>query len=119
MSARTDKPTRTLPERPFIGSLGDCLAETAFHTPRGYSKITALERDIDGPMRSLHLEAATASMLDAPVTIFIRAGVTPEHAREILKECARNLKGYDTLEPWTPTEFLKSEPFRDNETVPF
>jgi len=38
---------------------------------------------------------------------------------EILKEAARCLKGYDTLEPWTPREFLKSEPFRDDENVPF
>lgn len=111
--------SRQIPERPFIGSLGDCLAETAFYRPLGYSKITALVPEFGGPMLDLHLEAATAAMLDAPVTVFIRSGVSTKQAREILKECARTLKGYDTLEPWTPTEFLKSEPFGHGETVPF
>ena len=106
---------RIEPERPFLDSLGDCLARTASYKPLGFSKITAVERD----ELSLHIEADTACMFGAPVTIFIRAGVTPEHARDILKHAARCLKGYDTLEPWTPEEFLKSEPFGDDDTIPF
>ena len=102
-------------ERPFTGSLGDCLVQTAQHEPLGYAKITAVEHD---ELR-LHLEPETACMFDAPVTVFIRAGVTPEYAREILKEAARCLKGYDTLEPWTPQDFLKSTQFDDGETIPF
>ena len=102
-------------ERPVIGSLGDCLEEAALCKPLGFAKITACEYD---ELR-LHLEPATACMFDASVTIFIRAGVTPEHARAILKEAARCLKGYDTLEPWTPQEPLKSAPFGDDETIPF
>lgn len=104
-------------ERPFIGSLGDCLVQTAHYKPLGYAKITALVRGADGLM--LHLEPDTAAMFDAPVTIFVRAGIASEQAREILKEAARCLKGYDTLEPWTPREFLKSTPFADDESVAF
>lgn len=113
--AKKPKVSRLEPEREMLGSLGDCLVQTASYRPLGYSKITAVEYDA----LRLHLEGATAAMFDAPVTIFIRAGVTPEHAREILKEAARCLKGYDTLEPWTPQEFLKSTPFDDGETIPF
>lgn len=102
-------------ERPSIGSLGDCLEQTARYKPLGFAKITAVEYD---ELR-LHIEPDTACMFDASVTIFIRAGVTPEHARAILKEAARCLKGYDTLEPWTPQEPLKSAPFGDDETIPF
>lgn len=102
-------------ERPVIGSLGDCLEETAHYKPLGFAKITAVEHDELG----LHLEPATACMFDASVTIFIRAGVSPEYARHVLKVAARCLKGYDTLEPWTPQERLKSRPFDDDETIPF
>ncbi len=104
-------------KRPFIGSLGDCLAQTAGYKPLCYAKITAVEHD---DLR-LHLEAATAALFDAPVTVFIRAGVTPEHAREILKEAARCLKGYDTLEPWTPRTNDDSDSMwdDDNESIPF
>lgn len=109
------KKRREPDERPFIGSLGDCLTQTAGYKPLGYAKITAVEYD---ELR-LHLEPATACMFDAPVTIFVRAGLPPEYVRGILKEAARCLKGYDTLEPWTPTEFQKSEPFADDESVPF
>jgi hypothetical protein len=109
------KPLRREPERPFIGSLGDCLAQTANYKPLGFAKITAVERD----ELSLHLEADTACIFDASVTIYIRAGVTPEHAREVLKQAARCLKTYESLEPWTPQEFLRSEPFGDDETIPF
>lgn len=111
---KAKKHTRPEPdERPFLGSLGDCMVAVSRHSPKGYAKITAVESDA----LVLHLEPATAAMLDAPVTIFIRSGVAPEHAREILKEAARCLKTYDTLDPWTPQEFLKSTPFDDG--VPF
>ena len=113
--SKSNAPTKPKTSRPPLGSLGDCLAQTAQHEPLGYAKITAVEHD---ELR-LHLEPETACMFDAPVTVFIRAGVTPEHAREILKEAARCLKGYDTLEPWTPQDFLKSTPFDDGETIPF
>jgi hypothetical protein len=99
-----------LPEREILGSLGDCLAQTARYEPLGYSKITAVIYDIDGPVLNLHLESATAAMFEALVTIFIRAGTTPEHVREILKQVARNLKPYDTLEPWTPKEPSSARP---------
>ena len=113
--SKRNAPTKPKTPRPPLGSLGDCLAQTAQHEPLGYTKITAVEHD---ELR-LHLEPETACMFDAPVTVFIRTGVTPEHAREILKEAARCLKGYDTLEPWTPQDFLKSTPFDDGETIPF
>lgn len=109
------KPIRREPERPFIGSLGDCLAKAANYKPLGYSKITAVERD----ELSLHLEADTACIFDASVTIYIRAGVSPDYAREVLRRAARCLKTYETLEPWTPTEFSRSEPFGDDDTIPF
>jgi hypothetical protein len=115
VSTEPKKHKRPEPERPFIGSLGDCLAQTANYKPLGYAKITEVGHDA----LRLHLEATTAAMFEASVTIFIRAGVTPEYAREVLKEAARCLKGYDTLEPWTPQEFLKSTPFDDGENVPF
>ena len=99
-------------ERPFLDSLGDCMVAVSRHSTKGYAKITAVESDAV----VLRLEPATAAMFDAPVTIFIRSNVTPEHAREILKNIAKILKTYDTLEPWTPQEFLKSTPFDD---VPF
>jgi hypothetical protein len=115
---RKPKVVRPEPERQMLGSLGDCLGQVARYSPAGYSKITAVQ-DIDGEIPLLHLESTTAAMWSAPVTIFIRAGVTPEYACEILRECAKNLKTYKTLEPWTPKEFSQSMPFDDNSDIPF
>ena len=122
---RKPKVVRHEPEREMLGSLGDCLAQVARYRPLGYSKITAVCDDPDSPLSRLHLEGTTAAMFDAPVTIFIRAGVMPEYACAVLKECIKNLKTYETLEPWTPKEFSQSTPDDDidwltpSENIPF
>jgi hypothetical protein len=114
--AYTEKtPFRHEPERPPLASLGDCLAKTASYKPVGFAKITAVNRD----ELALRLEADTACIFAAPVTIYIREGVSPEHAREVLKAAARCLKNYESLQPWTPEEFPQSAPFVDDDTIPF
>lgn len=82
-----------------IGTLGDCLQEVAEHTPRGYTRITGSTdsccRGIpsDGSGKPwIVLEATTAAMEPAPVTIHILAGTDPATAREILKQAANWLK---------------------------
>ncbi len=111
--------------RPPLGSLGDCLAETAAHQPHGYTKITGCTesfwRDIpadkpDAPW--CVMEAATACLEPAPVTIFISAGTPAATARAILKQAAKWLKEHgDELPSLTPRE---PEPTAcDADNVPF
>ncbi len=96
--------------RPLLGSLGDCLAETAAHVPQGYTRVTGCTesfwRDIpaDKPDTPWFvMEAATACLPPAPVTIYISAGTPAATAREILKQVAKWLKVHgDELPGLTP-----------------
>ena len=103
-----------LPERPFIGTKGFCLEETALYAPKGYSRIYAKSPiddfgvECEGESR-LFIEATTACLPNASVTIFIRSGTTPTEARDILKRAAKLMKGYSTLEPFTPLDFTESD----------
>jgi len=100
------------PARPPLATLGDCLAETASYLPQGFTKITGCTesfwRDIpadrpDAPW--LVMEAATACLEPAPVTIFISAGTPAATAREILKQVSKWLKEHgDELPGLTPRE---------------
>ena len=113
------------PARPPLATLGDCLAETASYLPQGFTKITGCTesfwRDIpadrpDAPW--LVMEAATACLEPAPVTIFISAGTPAATAREILKQVSKWLKEHgDQLPGLTPRE---PEPTAcDNDSIPF
>jgi hypothetical protein len=103
-----------LPERPFIGTKGFCLEETALYAPKGYSRICAQAPiddfgvECEGESR-LFIEATTACLPNALVTIYIRSGITPVEARNILKKAVKLMKGYSTLEPFTPVEFTESD----------
>lgn len=118
----TDKPKTP---RPPLGSLGDCLAETASYLPQAFTKITGCTksfwRDIpadkpDAPW--FVMEAATACLEPAPVTIYISAGTPAATARDILKQAAKWLKEHgDELPSLTPRE---PEPTAwDFDSVPF
>lgn len=108
-----------------LGTLGDCLAETASHQPYGYARLTGCTesfwRDIpaDNPDKPWFvLEGVTACLDPAPVTIFISNGTTAATAREILKKAAKWLKEHgDELHDHTPRE---SEPTAgDDDFIPF
>jgi len=96
-----------------IGTLGDCLQQTAYHTPKGYTLITGTTDSSCGdiPARgsgkpTIVLKAATAAMDPAPVTIHILAGTDPAAARKILKLAANWLKHFgNTLPDVTPGNF--------------
>jgi len=105
-------PQKPKTPRPPLGSLGDCLAETAAYLPRGFTKITGCTksfwRDIpaDKPDTPWFVaEATTACLEPAPVTIYISAGTPAATAREILKQVAKWLKVHgDELPGLTPIE---------------
>ncbi len=98
--------------RPPLGSLGDCLAETAKHQPHGYAKFIgcnqAFWRDIPADQADkpwFVMEGATAALDAAPVTIFICDGTTAAEARAILKGVSRWLKEHgDEMHDFTPQE---------------
>ncbi len=106
------KSESTQPGRPPLGSLGDCLQEAASCQPLGYTRITgcteAFWRDIpaDRPDEPWFvMEAVTAAIAPAPVTIHIMAGTPAGTAREILKQVAKWLKLHASeLEGLTPRE---------------
>jgi len=105
-------PQKPKTPRPLLGSLGDCLAETAAHVPQGYTRFTGCTdsfwRDIpaDKPDTPWFVaEATTACLEPAPVTIYISAGTPAATAREILKQVAKWLKVHgDELPGLTPIE---------------
>lgn len=111
------------PNRPALGTLGDCLQEVASFQPLGYTRIIGCTesfwRDIpaDKPNEPwIVLEAVTASLDPAPVTIHILAGTPATTAREILKKVAKWLKeNGNELQGLTPRE----PETRSNDTAPF
>jgi hypothetical protein len=89
--------------RPVLGTLGDCLQETATFQPQGYTRIIghtgSFWRDIpaDNPDEpSIVMQAVTAALDPAPVTIHILAGIPAATARAILKQAAKWLKEHGT-----------------------
>ena len=123
-------PAKLKTSRPALGSLGDCLAETAAHQPHGFTKITGCTesfwRDIPANRPDANrpdapwfvLEAATACLEPAPVHIFITAGTPAATACEILKHAARWLKEHgDELPGYTPLEPVATDD--DSDTIPF
>lgn len=111
--------------RPPLGTMGDCLAETASYQPAGYTRITGCTesfwRDIpaDKPDTPWFvMDAVTASLEPAPVTIYIESGTTAATAREILKQAAKWLKEHgDELHELTPQEPAPTA--GDGDSVPF
>jgi len=112
-----------------LGTLGDCLAETASRQPYGYARFTGCTesfwRDIpaDNPDKPWFvLEGVTACLDPAPVTIFISNGTTAAPAREILEQVAKWLKEHgDELHELTPRTTDDSDSMwdDDNESIPF
>ena len=113
-------PTQAEFSRPPLGSLGDCLAETAAFQPQRFTKITGCTesfwRDVPADIPEepwLVLEAATACIDPAPLTMFIAAGTHPETAIEILEQALNWLKEHgDKLPTMTPIE---PAPFSDGD----
>jgi len=96
-------------KRPTIGKLGDVLKETVDHAPDGFTCITGSTAsrwyDLQEARDTLYLEidGVTACIdVNSDVTVFIRQGVTVDHARALLKAMAAELKTYPSLEPFTP-----------------
>jgi hypothetical protein len=95
--------------RPKPWTLAECLAEVAQNTPHGFTKITGGPDPItcpwdcgNTPAPWLAIDAVTAAMEPAPVTVHIAAGTTPKAARRILKLMRQWLKTRDSLEGFTP-----------------
>lgn len=113
------------PKRPPMGTLGDCLQEAASYQPLGYTRIIGCSdsfwRDIpaDKPNEPwIVLDAVTAAIDPAPVTIHILAGTPAATAREILKQVSKWLKEHgDELPSLTPREPERT--VDDGELVPF
>ena len=118
-------PPKPKTSRPPLGSLGDCLAETAAHQPYGFTKITGCTesfwRDIPAPIPDAPwfvIEAATACLEPAPVAIYISAGTPAATACEILKQAAKWLKEHgDELPSLTPLEPVPAAD--DQDSIPF
>lgn len=90
-------------------TLAECIARVAQNTPHGFTKVTGGPDPItcpwdcgDAPAPWLAIDAATAAIEPAPVTILIAAGTSPKAARRVLKLARQWLAKHDSLERFTP-----------------
>ncbi len=113
-----DTPTKTKPKvkvstvekRPTIRTLGDVLKATADREPKGCTLINGYSesrwnglRQGEGELLELTIQAATACLEPTnAVTVYISEGTTPATARALLKAIAKEIKGYDNFERFTP-----------------
>ena len=95
--------------RPTIGTLGDVLKQTVDHAPDGFTRIKGstasrwYELEEERDTLYLTVDAVTACLdIQDDLTVFIRQGVTVDHARGLLKAIAKEIKGYGSFERFTP-----------------
>ena len=107
MKARTTSTVNM--KRPTIGTLCDVLKEITDHAPDGFTRITGMthsrwfEPIDDRETLYIDVDGVTACIdVQSDVAVFIRQGVTVDHARALLKAMAAELKDYPSLEPFTP-----------------
>ncbi len=106
-----------------LATLGDCLAETTKHVPKGYIRFTGCVSSFwhNAPADQkdetwFTVKPITAAITLAPLQLYILAGTKPATAREILKKICKFLKESGDELPMTtqiPT------PLCDDDDVPF